>query len=78
VCTMHPVCFNIGHQIFLFSNWEVTFAFKFHLSSKGPPTNKKEVFTSFALITCNVVSWNIWCVVILVGVNQGLYKCCKN
>jgi len=78
VCTMHSMCFNIGHQIFLLSNWEVMFAFKFHLSSKGPPTNKKEVFASFALITCNVLSWNIWCVGILVGVNQGLYKCCKS
>ncbi len=40
VCTMHPVCFNIGHQIFVFSNREVAFAFKFHLSSNRPPTGK--------------------------------------
>jgi hypothetical protein len=25
----------------------------------GPPTNKREAFTSFALIACNVVSWKI-------------------
>jgi hypothetical protein len=69
---------NIGHQIFVLGNWEVAFAFKFHLSFNGPPTSKKEVLTSFALITCNVVSWNISCVVILVDVNEGLYKCCKS
>jgi hypothetical protein len=78
VCTRHSVCFNIGHQIFVFGNREVAFTFKFHLSSNRPPIGKREVLTSFAFITCNVVSWNIWCVAIMVGVNQGLYNCCKS
>jgi hypothetical protein len=69
VCTRHLVCFNIGHQIFVFNNREVAFTFKFHLSSNKPPTGKREVLTSFALIACNVISWNIWCAAILVGVN---------
>jgi hypothetical protein len=53
---MYPMCFNVGHQILVLDNREVTFTFKFHLSSNGPPIGKREVLTSFALITCNVVS----------------------
>jgi hypothetical protein len=55
---MHPMCFNIGHQIFVLGSQKVAFAFafKFHLSSNRPPTNKREVLISFALIACNVVS----------------------
>jgi hypothetical protein len=78
VCTMHPMCFNIEHQTFMFDSRETTFTFKLNLSSNRPPSGKREVFTSFALIACNVVSWNIWCVVIIIGVNQGLYNYCKS
>jgi len=77
-CTMHPTCFNTRHQIFMFDSQKTTFTFKFHLSCNGPPSGKREVFISFALIACNVVSWNIPCVLILIGVNQGLYNCCKS
>jgi hypothetical protein len=53
---MHPMWFNTKDQIFVFNNRKTMFAFKFHLSYKGPPIDKNEVFTSFALIACNVVS----------------------
>jgi hypothetical protein len=78
VCTMHPTCFNTRHQIFMFNSRKTMFTFKFHLSSNIPPSGKREVFASFALITCNVVSWNIWCVVIFISVNQRLYNCYRN
>lgn len=54
VCTMRPTCFNTWHQIFMFDNRKTTFTFKFHLSSNIPPCGKREVFTSFTLIACNV------------------------
>jgi len=53
---MHPMCFNTRHQIFVLDNREVAFAIKFYLSCNIPPTSKREVLTSFALIAYNVIS----------------------
>jgi hypothetical protein len=62
-CTMHPMCFDTKHQIFVLSNRETMFAFKFHLNFNGPPTNKKRstYFLCFNNLQCNFLKYLVCC-----------------